>query len=61
MCENPLSATRLLQAIREKTGCEQAVVYLPENSNIFFGEGASENAFAVYGLDDDVYINLMLE
>lgn len=61
LCENPLSATRLLQAIREKTGCEQAVVYLPENSNLFFGEGAAENAFAVYGLDDDVYINLMLE
>ncbi len=56
-----LAATKLLQAVRERTGFETAMVYLPENSTLFLGEGKKEDIFAIYGLDEDVYVNLMFE
>ncbi|MBR5521245.1 MAG: GNAT family N-acetyltransferase [Oscillospiraceae bacterium] len=54
-------AMQLLQAIRERTGCETATVHLSENSSLFLGEGKNKLVFYTKGLPDDVYINLMFE
>lgn len=54
-------AVKLLQAIRERTGCEKAVVYLSPQSNLFLGEGKFENDCAVYGLSDEIYTGLVIE
>ncbi len=54
-------AMQLLQAIRERTGYETATVSLSDNSTLFLGEGKKEKVYAVYGIDDEVYINLMFE
>lgn len=62
LSENTVYATKLLQAIRERTGCEKAEVYLSQDSNLLLGEGKFENSFMIYGLDnEDVYLNLMFE
>lgn len=61
MADSTLHAMQLLQAIRERTGYEQATVYLSANSNLFLGEGRQEDVYAVRNLDEDVYISLMFE
>ncbi len=61
LADSTLYATKILQAIRERTGFETATVYLPESSTLFLGEGKKEKAYAVRGLSDEVYINLMFE
>ena len=61
LASSTLYATHLLQAIRERTGCETATVYLSDNSTLFLGEGKKEKVYAVKGLDEDVYVNLMFE
>ena len=54
-------AVKLLQAMRERTGCEKAVVYLSPQSNLFLGEGKMEKDCAVYGLTDEIYTGLIIE
>ena len=54
-----LTATQLLQAIRERSGCETATVFLPENSTLFLGEGGKIPVYAVKGISEEVYVNLM--
>ena len=54
-------AIALLQAVRERTGCEKANICVPENSTLFLGEGSVKKRYAFTGLDDNAYINLMFE
>lgn len=54
-------AIKLLQAIREKTGCETATVFLSPQSNLFLGEGKTENWCAVRGFDEEVYTGIPIE
>lgn len=54
-------ASNLLRAIRERTGCEKATVYLSENSTLFLGEGEKVPVYAIRGLDEYAYVNLMFE
>ena len=54
-------AVKLLQAIRERTGCEKAEVYLSPQSNLFLGEGKMENDCAVYGIKEEIYTGLIIE
>ncbi len=61
LATSTLQAVKLLQAIREKTGCETAVVYLSPQSNLFLGEGYTINWCAVNGISEDIYVNLMIE
>jgi len=61
MADSTLHAMQLLQAIRERTGYEQATVYLSANSNLFLGEGKQEKVYAVRNLNGDAYISLMFE
>ena len=61
LAQSTLHATQILQAVRERTGFEQATVYLSEDSTLFLGEGHKEKMYAVRGISDDVYINLMFE
>ena len=59
--QSVLYALNLLQAVRERTGIDTAVVYLSRDSTLFLGEGRKEPAFLTKGLPDDVYVNLMLD
>ena len=61
LADSSYNAMYLLQAIRERTGCETATVYLADDTDIFLGEGKTENRYAVKGLSEDIYINLMFE
>lgn len=54
-------ATKLLQAIRERTGCEKATVFLSPQSNLFLGEGRLQKDCAVYGIDEEIYTGLTIE
>ena len=56
-----LNAVKLLQAAREKTGCETATVYLSPQSNLFLGEGEKINWCMVKGITDEIYVNLPIE
>lgn len=61
LATSTLQAVKLLQAIRERTGCEKAVVYLSPQSNLFLGEGETIDWCAVKGISDEVYANLIIE
>ncbi len=54
-------AVKLLQAIRERTGCEKATIFLSPQSNLFLGEGKMEKNCAVYGIDEEIYTGLTIE
>jgi GNAT superfamily N-acetyltransferase len=54
-------AISLLQSVRERTGYEEATIYLPYESEILLGEGEKVKYAASKGLDYDVYVNLMFE
>ena len=54
-------ALGLLQAVRERTGCEKAVITVADGSSLFLGEGKVRKRYAFIGLEDDTYINLMFE
>ncbi|MDD6187630.1 MAG: hypothetical protein PUB11_06230 [Oscillospiraceae bacterium] len=58
--ENTTYAVKLLQAVRERCGCEKAKITLSENSNLFLGEGVLEAAYYVKGLESP-YVNLMFD
>ncbi|MBQ3394550.1 MAG: GNAT family N-acetyltransferase [Oscillospiraceae bacterium] len=58
---NSQYAMKLLQAIRERTGKEKAVIYLDGDSELFLGEGKKIKYALVYGLDKEPYVNLMFE
>ncbi|MDD3429598.1 MAG: GNAT family N-acetyltransferase [Oscillospiraceae bacterium] len=64
--QNDVFAEQLIEAARERTGCEKAQVILPQGSTLFLGEGK----FAPYGmlkyLDepfrlDEPYMGLMMD
>ena len=61
LATSTLQAVKLLQAIRERTGCEQAIIYLSPQSNLFLGEGQTIDWCAVNGISDEVYANLIIE
>ena len=62
MCAlNTQYAMKLLQAIRERTGKERAVIYLDDDSELFLGEGKKIKYAMVYGLSKQPYVNLMFE
>lgn len=61
MSETNISAMKLLQAIRERTGCEKAQVDLDAHSNLFLGEGKIIQHCCILGIDGDIYSNLMFE
>lgn len=54
-------AISLLQAIRERTGLENADIILPRDSLLFAGEGREKEKYLTLGLDENAYINLMFE
>lgn len=54
-------AMGLLQAVREKTGCERAKIALPQFSNLFLGEGREEKHCRILGLEGELSANLMFE
>ena len=56
-----LDGMKLLQAIREREGCESAVISLADGSDLFLGEGRPQDTYAVKGLPRDAYIGLMFE
>jgi hypothetical protein len=58
---NTQYAIKLLQAMRERTGKEKAVIYLDGDSELFLGEGKKIKYALVYGLDKEPYVNLMFE
>ncbi len=55
------SATALLQAVRERTGKENAEIQLSQNSQLFLGEGKLVPHCAVKNLDKDLYANIMFD
>lgn len=61
LATSTLNAVKLLQAAREKTGCEKATVYLSGQSNLFLGEGETINWCMVKGISDQIYANLVIE
>ena len=61
LATSTLNAVKLLQAAREKTGCEKATVYLSGQSNLFLGEGETINWCMVKGISDQIYANLAIE
>ncbi len=61
LADSSFYAMNLLQAISDKTGCEKAEIYLPRDSDLFIGEGKKQNRYAIRGLSECVYINLMFE
>ena len=61
MATSTLNAVKLLQASRERTGCEKAVVYLSPQSNLFLGEGRTVDCCMIKGINDTVYANLAIE
>ena len=61
MATSTLNAVKLLQAARERTGCEKAVLYLSPQSNLFLGEGRQIDWCMIKGISDTVYANLIIE
>ena len=55
------NAVKLLQAARERTGCEKATVFLSPQSNLFLGEGKTINWCMIKGIHDEIYANLVIE
>lgn len=61
LATSTLNAVKLLQAARERTGCEKATVYLSPQSNLFLGEGKTIDWCMIKGIGDEVYANLPVE
>ena len=61
MATSTHNAVKLLQAARERTGCEKAVLYLSPQSNLFLGEGKQIDWCMIKGISDTVYANLIIE
>lgn len=54
-------ALTILQAIRERTGLEQARIELSQKSTLFLGEGKETPHCLIKGLEKEVYANLMFD
>ena len=61
MATSTLNAIKILQAARERTGCEKATVYLSPMSDLFLGEGKTCDWCMIKGISDEVYANLPIE
>lgn len=61
LSETSFDAVYLLQAIREKEGCEKAEIYIPENSDLYLGDVSTVKRYSVKGLKNEFYANLMFE
>ena len=61
MATSTLNAVKILQAARERTGCEKATVYLSPQSDLFLGEGKTIDWCMIKGISDEIYANLSIE